>query len=286
MGIAHLSYSDIYEFAERFKRHSGGHVEPFLLLHAVSGEVLKHYLGQGWLEDNVFERDPLDDHFRFGSDDSIDRYQYSDRIIALAEMLFHFQAIDGIDARLEDLKSSSIETGVGELEGAKLLYMSGVPFRFIEPTGQSGSDHDVLIEPSDAPAINCEMKCKVRSTELSAATVLNSLKTARSQLPRNEPGLIFVRIPESWVRQAEIAQIMRGALGRFFRGTTRVGAVVLHWEEWYRGRGALRARVGKFRVEYNPSSPFASLVRSLSLEPADGPMMDRWTYFARLLSNH
>jgi hypothetical protein len=196
-----LSLADIRGFGDRYERFIGRKVEPLPLLLAMSGDVLQHFLGKQWVLDNVFERSPLDAHFSFGAENSIERYQFSDRVIALAEMLFHFQTIAGIGGRLESLKSSSVETGVGELEGAKFLYTSGIPFRFNAPTNQRGLDFDVTIEQPSAPTINCEMKCKLVSTELGVATVANTLQTARKQLPPNEPGLVFLKIPEIWVQQ-------------------------------------------------------------------------------------
>lgn len=255
-----------------------------MLLLTMSGDVLKHYLGKQWVLDNVFEESPLDAHFTFGGDDSIERYQFSDRVIALAEMLFHFQTIDGINGRLEALRSSSVETGVGELEGAKFLYTAGVPFRFNAPRNQRGLDFDIVIEKASGRAVNCEMKCKLSSTELGVDTVINTLQTARKQLPRNEPAFVFLKIPEAWVQQSNVTSIIGEALATFFRGTTRVAAVLFHWEEWYYGPGLLRARATKFRVEYSPVSPFVTSIRELGLEPSEASRpQTQWTHFTTLL---
>ena len=78
----------------------------------------------------------------------------------LAEMLFHFQGIDGIEKRIAEIQASSVEDTVGELEGAKFLYRSGVPFRFVVPTGKRGEDFDVQALGSNGNNINCEMKTK------------------------------------------------------------------------------------------------------------------------------
>jgi hypothetical protein len=278
-----LSLADVREFGNRYERFIGQKVGTLPLLLAMSGDVLKHYLGKQWVIDNVFERSPLDAHLTFGPEDGIERYQFSDRVVALAEMLFHFQLIEGIETRLGSLSTSSVETSVSELEGAKFLFTSGIPFRFNAPTNQRGLDFDATIEKSGA-AINCEMKCKVVGTELGVSTIANTLKTARQQVPRNEAALVFLKIPEAWVRQPNVGSIVGEALSTFFRGTKRVAAVLLHWEEWYYGPGPLRARATKFRIEYNPDSPFAAAIRCLGLQPPGlAPPQHQWTHFVDLL---
>jgi len=56
-------------------------------------------------------------------------------------------------------------------------------------------------------------------------SILSTLNTARKQLPANEPGIIFVKVPEVWVRTQDIQTAAEEALGKFFRNTNRVGGL-------------------------------------------------------------
>lgn len=279
--MGQLSETDITAFVKDFYDHTKGNVSTIARLYALAAEVLIHLVGKEWVRDNVFGKAPLDNFLRSVSDITEDKFKHADRVISLSEMLFHFQSIDGIEKRITEIKTSSVEDTVGELEGAKLLYTSSIPFRFVLPVGRRGSDFDVQAFASDGSGINCEMKTKASETILSTVTVWNTLHGNRNQLPKGEAGIMFLKIPEDWVLQSEISQIMAESLNRFFRGTDRVAAVIIHWEEWYFVPDGPAIRVVKYRRELNPHSSFRDLVASEVLEKFSAIGTNNvWKYFA------
>jgi hypothetical protein len=223
--MRHLSHSDLKAFIKDFYHYTQGTISEIAQLYTLSVEVLIHLVGKEWVQDNVFGLAPIDSFLISNSDITEDKFKHSDRVVTLAEMLFHFQGVDGIEKRIADIQSSNVEDTVGELEGARFLYRSGVPFRFVVPTGKRGEDFDVQILGLNGNNINCEMKTKLAETVLSSATVWNTLNVNRDQLPKGRAGVMFMKIPETWISQPAVALIMESILTRFFSGTDRVAAV-------------------------------------------------------------
>jgi len=70
-------------------------------------------------------------------------------------------------------------------------------------------------------------KCKLESTDVSEATVRNSLETARQQLPGGHPGVVFLKIPQEWFTESGLG-IVSKAVARFLRTTNRVISVKVY----------------------------------------------------------
>jgi len=59
-------------------------------------------------------------------------------------------------------------------------------------------------------------------TEVRADTVKNSLNKARtSNLPPNEPGIIFVKVPQTWLEQDDVRKGIYAVVEGFLRNTDR-----------------------------------------------------------------
>jgi hypothetical protein len=278
-----LSHTDIKGFVKDFRTFTGGTASNIAQLYALGAEVLINLVGMTWVQNNVFGVAPIDTFLKATSHVTEDRFKHSDRVVSLAEMLFHFQDIDGIEKRIADMMSSSVEDTVGELEGAKFLFRSRIPFRFVVPSGQRGKDFDVQVFGPSGKDINFEMKTKPAETVLSAATIWNTLNNNRDQLPKGRPGVMFMKIPETWICQPEVSEIMGSTLTRFFRGTDRVAAVILHWEEWQFVPGGPAMRIVKFRPEINLSSSFKTIVEDQILQKFSSvATSNNWMYFMSL----
>lgn len=278
-----LSHTDLKGFVKGFRTFTRGTASNIAQLYALGAEVLINIVGMTWVQNNVFGVAPIDTFLKANSNVTEDRFKHSDRVVSLAEMLFHFQDIDGIEKRIADIESSSVEDTVGELEGAKFLFRSRVPFRFVVPSGQRGNDFDVQVFGPSGEDINCEMKTKPAETVLSAATVWNTLNNNRNQLPKGRPGVMFMKIPETWIYQPEVSEIMESTLTRFFRGTDRVAAVVFHWEEWQFVPSGPAMRIVKFRPEINLRSSFKTIVEGQILQKFSSMgTNNNWMYFMGL----
>ena len=128
---------------------------------------------------------------------------------------------------LKNLKKSDVESCFAELEIATLLKSTGVDFYFNAPIGQKSSDFDLVVLKNDEK-INTEVKCKVETTEVSETGIANKLgKSRRDQLPRGQPGVIFMRVPETWMPAEGSETLVTTAVDKFLRGTTRVVSVVI-----------------------------------------------------------
>jgi hypothetical protein len=173
------------------------------------------------------------------------------RTVRIAELLFNQQSVDGIDGRLADLQAGKIEATYAELEAASFLLRRGVPFKYVDETYVRGLDYDGQVLLSSGQPVNCEMKCKIESTELSEGTIRNALDAARKQLPAVEPGLVFLKISEPWIRNPAITQLLPTAISNFLRGTARVVAVILQWEQVHSqlGKDSISVILYKYRVE-------------------------------------
>jgi hypothetical protein len=211
---------------------------------------------------------------------SIDEYKHQDRVLALADAFFNLQGIDGIADRLAKFKSRDLEASVAELEGAKLLFQSEIPFRFVEETGKKGADYDVDATLSIG-AVACETKCKIETTSLSVETIANSLATARDQLPSDRAAVVFIRTPDHWVTDPKVEETVKTGLKKGFAATRRISAVVLHWEQWWLGQPTGGMRATLFRTEHNPRARHSLEGLGAIIDPSKS---DKWRYIMHMAS--
>lgn len=209
-----------------------------------------------------------------------DQYRNQQRTLRIAELLFNLQDVDGIDARLEELCSGNVESIYSELEAGAFLLRRAVQFKYVNPSGIKGADYDAEIRLPDGAKVNCELKCKAEVTDLGEGAVRNPLQAARKQLPSGEPGLVFLKIPEAWVAQPETAHVVPTAIDAFLRGTSRVLAVVLRWEQQHlQGADGGALVLYRFRLERGtPPKPVPPPVEEL-LTTLAGPATAAWVSF-------
>lgn len=257
-----------------------------LLLRAygLAAEVLVHFLGPKWVQQRVFTTGKGDRYLRTHADALLDKFKHQDRVIALGEMLFHLQSIHGFQSRARQLRNEqSVESTMAELEGAKHLLRKAIPFRFVRPRGVKGQDYDLEIALPNA-RLPCDSKCKVESTGLRATTITDSIDAAGSQLPTDRPGVVFMKLPESWVRSPSIAQQADEGLRAAFERRRHLAGVILHWETWeLRGEKAIRTVQFRSEVSENcdfMTDPLRDNIRDLQTPP----VQDNWDYFRRLAS--
>ena len=69
---------------------------------------------------------------------------------------------------------------------------------------KKGSDYDVEVFYPDGFAEPADAKCKFETTEINPQSILSSLEKARKQLPDDRAGIIFTKVPQSWVARRRI----------------------------------------------------------------------------------
>ena len=120
--------------------------------------------------------------------------------------------------KMSTAKARDIESLMGELRVARLLYINGHQLRFVEAPG-SGAIHDLEIDFPDGTVIYGETKCKLTTTAFSAETVTNALSKAADKFNGDVPGVIFLNFPQDWYDSAgreEVHKRIRDTAEAFF----------------------------------------------------------------------
>ncbi len=201
-------------------------------LYFISWNLLTNYMNEAWVDKYVL-RTKKKNLQRFNQPTDFENYKLIDRVVAFAEMFYNFQSVEGIKEKARQLLEEDVESALGELEGAQRLFAAGRKIKFMVPSGVKGKDYDVETYLSDGTLVACEMKCKFEATNLSERTIEETIKNASGQLPKDILGAVFLKIPESWVKEERFEEVISAATQRAFRHTTTASVVFFHWETWH-----------------------------------------------------
>jgi hypothetical protein len=206
--------------------------EPGQLRFTLAVTIIRHFLGQSWCEENILqnvEQTKPPGFLRVDFRPGFEGERQNARILDLAECLFNLQHIEGFDARIEQLRTGDIESTIAEFDLARFLYIHDIAFKFVIPVNQRGQDFDFAIEYADGREACADAKCSLEETEMRAETIRNSLNRARQHnLPADKPGVIFVKVPQTWFEDAAVAAAMSDVVRDFLRNTQRVVSIVLY----------------------------------------------------------
>ncbi len=204
---------------------------PNVIAQLVAQHILATLFGIDWMKRHILTDKPgHPDFFRTDRKTGSPGLLGMLRIIQLAEMVLNLQFHPGVEKSIDLIRAGDIEPGFAELEVAKLLFVNDVDFTFIEPQMIKGADYDLELRMSGLTAC-ADTKCKVEGTERSASSVENSLRKAKSQLPKEEPGIIFVKIPQTWYEmgdEAELGAMLQRVADNFFKSTQRIVSLKFH----------------------------------------------------------
>jgi hypothetical protein len=195
--------------------------------------VVRHFFGHQWYLDHVFqdaERSRPDGFMRIDYTPGPVGESKTSRLLDFAENLFNLQHIDGFDDRVNQMRADSmIESTFAEFDFARFLYIHEIEFDFVEPCGVGGKDYDYRIRYADGRMACADAKCRLEGTEMRAETIINALKKARRKnLPPNEPGAVFVKVPASWLEDEAMRKGMAETVRGFLRNTGRIVSVVIY----------------------------------------------------------
>jgi hypothetical protein len=200
-----------------------------LLATLIAGNVF----GDDWFEE-ILAADNRPSYFQIDLRSENTFPRSTTRVIEVGEMVWNLHQVDGFAERASEIRTAGrgVEGKIGELMGGRFFRQHGIMFAFRRPTGIKQDDYDIDYVRTDSRMGRCEVKCKLQQTEFSVNTVMNSLKEAKKQLPKDEGGIILFRSPEDWVPfQDGVSKLQAiiDAVNNWFQAekTTRVRSVVL-----------------------------------------------------------
>ena len=285
-----LEVNDLKPIVRQVVENFHGKIYEVHKIYGLAVATLRHYLGDEWVNENasafvqpkVFIRIRKGRSFlRTGNPVAEESFRHELRILQLAELIFNLQSADGIDERIAAIRKGGLESTCGELECAAQIKKANLPFRFVTRSGMRGKDYDVEIMSDFGAYLNCELKVTTEEKDLQKSTIGNKLKAARTQLPKEQPGIIFLKIPESWPKQPGAQQLLSESVDEFFRNTNRVIAVVLRWEELVFDLGKSQPAVLKisFQIKANTASKFYGAEIENVLWQLNNPSGKDWIRF-------
>ncbi|MGD1037717.1 MAG: hypothetical protein ABR878_11080 [Roseiarcus sp.] len=242
--------------------------------------IVKHFLGEKWLRTHIVCA-ARDEYLGLDFTSDITREEKTFRILELAEILFNLQCTDGFRSCIKQLEAGQIEGTYAELETAKWLYVYEVPFRFNTPVGARGCDYDLELDYGTV-RVAADTKCKLEHSVVDPNSVKNTLYDNRDQLPKDRPGVMFVKLPAHWLETPHIMDIITAITNDFFANTGRVVAIKYYSPLRVIDGGVVRAFF-RFRELTNPKHRFADLKLNWDLwgekTAKDGmlPLPERWT---------
>jgi hypothetical protein len=225
-----ISFPDLMETARTFPEQvrADANRQTFTL----AATIIRHFLGQPWYQDNIVQ-DAENSHpagfLRLDFSSDFERERKTARFLDFAEMLFNLQHIDGFDDRIDQMRAGQVEATFAEFDFGRFLYLHDIAFRFVEATGVKGKDYDCAIKYADGREACADAKCRLEDTEMRAETVRNSLNKARTNnLPSDQPGIVFVKVPQAWLEQQEVRLGIRDVVNAFLRNTERIVSIVVY----------------------------------------------------------
>jgi hypothetical protein len=157
---------------------------------------------------------------------------YSNRVVRLGDAWFtlvkhEFKGLETLRQRF--LKRNDTRASFTETEVASLLIYNGCSVRAVEELGIRGHDFDLA-----ATIRGVEVSVEVTSIDegpLLLSRVLNKLHGKRNQVRFDRPAVLYVHIPEAWMRQRSFAVLVMGAaIRRFFIKSRRYNMIVFIWD--------------------------------------------------------
>jgi hypothetical protein len=194
--------------------------------------VIQHFLGKDWVKSNIIQdadHSYPEGFFRLDFTSPERRETKTARMLDFAETLFNLQHVGGFDHRVEQMRTGDPESGLAEFDFGKFLYIHDIDFRYVVPTGQRGRDFDCAVTYGDGRVACADAKCRMESSEIRPDAVRHALETARKKnLPKDEPGIVFVKVPQTWLEFREVRQGLANVAAEFLRQTDRVVLVALY----------------------------------------------------------
>jgi hypothetical protein len=225
-----ITTADLDKTVQSFPREVQTNHSRLIITLAIT--IISHFFGKQWVENNIIQDakgSRPQGFFRldFSSDDEREKKTF--RAVDFAETLFNLQHVEGFDDRVDQMRAGQVEATYAEFDFARFLYIHDIDFTFVVATGVKGSDYDFSIRYPDGRIVCADAKCRLEDTEVRAETIRNVLdKARRNNLPKDKPGIVFVKVPQTWLEETTVRRTMLDTVSDFLRNTERVVSVVAY----------------------------------------------------------
>jgi hypothetical protein len=191
--------------------------------------VIDAFLGEAWSENHIGPSAPNDSLFKFRPWHPPTLEIEIFRIIELAESMFNLRQIENLSRCLDQMrKSKNPESELAELHIAKMLHVNGWTFSFVASERVRGKDYDFNVD-FDGQILCVDAKYKVEDP--SAETITKTLHRSRDQLPPDKPGVLIVKVPQTWLQHPMFVELCQKGASDFFKeGTGRIVSVGFYCE--------------------------------------------------------
>lgn len=189
---------------------------------AVTTAIICKTLGTDWFGEHLAPFDRPAKYFKADITDEDGYNRFMMRKMELGELLLNLHKVTAFDDRLDVIRNDQrgVEAGISELIGGRFFKCHNIMFHVLPPKGCKQEDYDIEYVRTDGRLGRCEIKSKLQGTQFSANTIKNSLKDAKKQLPKEQSGIVLLRIPEMWVPWND-------------DGVTKLHDVIKAVEDWF-----------------------------------------------------
>jgi hypothetical protein len=216
--ITQKALQDVFD---KIPKEYNGVQQSFVLASA----VVRGFLGEKWFDLHIMPNRRKPGFLTMDGTDATTLDKSAYRLMDLAELLYNLQHVVGFDEYITRMRDGDIDGTYAELDFGRMLYLNQIKFRYIVPSGVKGSDYDVDVIYPNGLTVCGDAKCKIEATEFGVKTIDDTLRGARRQLPDNQPGIVFVKIPPRWLETPNFAHVCHAVAWDFLRTTQRIVSV-------------------------------------------------------------
>lgn len=215
-------------------------------------ELIKFYLGDDWASENVKSQEQYN-MFMLNNIDEVnnDGFTHMHRVVELGDILFSLRKVKNFDLWCKKLRQIPTYSFFLEASIARNFISSGFTVTIVKESKKKGEDFDFLVEKRGLE-ISVEITSK-NSAELSSAKIRDTLRKKESQVPDCRPAILFLAVPETWIKKASLQEpIYAEVINNFFSNHSKYNAVVLVWNEGISvGEGMVKIQA--YRDYHNPA---------------------------------
>jgi hypothetical protein len=129
--------------------------------------ILDNFLGDDWLKKFVLPGAKVKNVLTQTESDPTSDATEQLRLVDLAEVMFNLQPVPGFTNCIARLQQGDIEGTLAELDLGRMLFINGVPLRYVIPEGTKGTDYDMVVQFKNGQYGCVDAKCKVEGSSFS-----------------------------------------------------------------------------------------------------------------------